>query len=765
VRTAPDASSSLYVAGQSAAPHSGSAYRPLMDEHGAPPRVIARPQPSGGGSGGAPQAPPVYSSRGAGGASAGSGSGSGGAPRVLSGASAGLPGGGALRGSLAGMPRPSDPAANGGVLPRVLTRGAPPPSASASASSANAYAAAPQPPQPLPAARAPPPAAAAAPPPPHAHPSSSSSASSGGAPSPAALAAGLPLTAASVLKHHRDSLSEFEQSEVLEYPAIWYTGAGAAKIRGVPGLPGPSNHGYDDERGDYVSVPHDHLGFRYEVLSLLGKGSFGAVLRCFDHKTQTLRAVKIIRNKKRFHHQALVEVKILEHLRARDPGDGSNMVHMHEYFYFRSHLCIAFELLSINLYEFIKNNNFQGLSIGLIRRFAQQLLVSLRFLRAARVIHCDLKPENILLRAPNKSGIKVIDFGSSCFEEERVYTYIQSRFYRSPEVILGLPYDVGIDMWSLGCILAELYTGYPLFPGENETEQLACIMESLGLPPRALLEPAARRKQFFDSAGAPRLVANSRGKRRRPGTKELGLALRCSDAGFVAFLQGCLRWDPRERLSPDAALAHEWICDGALPPPPPLPPPGAAPQSSSSSSSSHRGGTAPSASNNAAPGVPGLYGASSGGGGGSSASAAAAAAAAARVSAHRAAQQQQPLQHSSHHAQQAPSAAQHALPSLAIYGAPARGAPAAHGGGVEPPRQVPPGYPGAPAYGGSHHSQQQQPPAVYASQHASGALTDRAHHRPAPSAGGGVLAALADVRAMFPPLAPLAPAGSRSRRC
>jgi dual specificity tyrosine-phosphorylation-regulated kinase 2/3/4 len=737
-----------------------------VDEPGAPPRVISRPQQQQQSGSGAPQAPPVYSSRGAGGASAG---GVGGAPRVLSGASAGLPGGTALRGSLAGVTRPSDPAASGGVLPRVLTRGAPPPSSAsaAAAAAANAYAA---PPPPLPAARPPPASAAppsgAAPPPPHS--ASASAASSGGAPSPAALAAGLPLTAASVLKHHRESLSEFEQSEVLEYPAIWYTGAGAAKIRGVPGLPGPSNHGYDDERGDYVSVPHDHLGFRYEVLSLLGKGSFGAVLRCFDHKTQTLRAVKIIRNKKRFHHQALVEVKILEHLRARDPGDGSNMVHMHEYFYFRSHLCIAFELLSINLYEFIKNNNFQGLSIGLIRRFAQQLLVSLRFLRAARVIHCDLKPENILLRAPNKSGIKVIDFGSSCFEEERVYTYIQSRFYRSPEVILGLPYDVGIDMWSLGCILAELYTGYPLFPGENETEQLACIMEALGLPPRALLEPAARRKQFFDSAGAPRLVANSRGKRRRPGTKDLALALRCSDAGFVAFLQGCLRWDPRERLSPDAALAHEWICDGALPPPPPLPPPGVAPASygappSSSSSSQRGGGTAPAASHNAAPGVPGLYGTSSSGG---SSAAAAAAAAAQRVSAHRAAQQQpQHGSSSSSHAQQQ----QHALPSLAIYGAPARGgAPAAHTG-VEPPRAVPPGYPGAPAYGGgAYHSQQQQqqPPAVYASQHASGALTDRAHHRPAPSSGGGgVLAALADVRALFPPLAPLAPAGSRSRRC
>ena len=157
-------------------------------------------------------------------------------------------------------------------------------------------------------------------------------------------------------------------------------------------------------------------------------------------------------------------------------------------------------------YEFIKNNNFQGLSLGLIRRFAIQLLASLRYLRKHRIIHCDLKPENILLKAPNKSGIKMIDFGSSCFEDERVYTYIQSRFYRSPEVILGLPYDVGIDMWSFGCILAELYTGYPLFPGENEVEQLACIMEGMGVPPKSILDQSTRKKMFFDSMGNPRIV-------------------------------------------------------------------------------------------------------------------------------------------------------------------------------------------------------------------------------------------------------------------
>ena len=137
----------------------------------------------------------------------------------------------------------------------------------------------------------------------------------------------------------------------------------------------------------------------------------------------------------------------------------------------------------MNLYEFIKNNNFQGVSLGLIRRFAIQILASLRSMRKLRIIHCDLKPENILLKQSNKSGIKVIDLGSSCFVDERVYTYIQSRFYRSPEVILGLPYGTPIDMWSFGCILAELYTGYPIFPGENEQEQLLCIMEICGRPP------------------------------------------------------------------------------------------------------------------------------------------------------------------------------------------------------------------------------------------------------------------------------------------
>ena len=84
--------------------------------------------------------------------------------------------------------------------------------------------------------------------------------------------------------------------------------------------------------------------------------------------------------------------------------------------------------------------------------------------------------------------MKLIDFGSGCFEKEQMYTYIQSRFYRAPEIMLGITYTTAIDMWSLGCILAELATGFPLFPGKTEPDQMSLLVEMLGLPPINLLE-------------------------------------------------------------------------------------------------------------------------------------------------------------------------------------------------------------------------------------------------------------------------------------
>ncbi|CAJ0648094.1 16542_t:CDS:10 [Entrophospora sp. SA101] len=313
----------------------------------------------------------------------------------------------------------------------------------------------------------------------------------------------IPMKPQEALKTYAPYLSLYERTEIMDFPEVYFVGPNAAKAAASPELKG-CNYGFDDERGDYKVVMGDHLCFRFEIVDTLGKGSFGQVLKCLDHKTGEYIAVKIIRNKKRFHCQALVEVNILENLTRW-------------------------------------KTNFQGFSLGLIKRFCVQLLNSLSLLQRHRIVHCDLKPENVLLKHPTKSSIKVIDFGSSCFDNEKVYTYIQSRFYRSPEVILGMTYNMAIDMWSLGCILAELYT-------ENEQEQLACIMEVQGVPSLYLIEKSTRKKLFFDVNGNPRPVINSKGKRRKPSSKSLGQALKCSDEVFLDFISRCLQWDPEKRL-------------------------------------------------------------------------------------------------------------------------------------------------------------------------------------------------------------------------
>ncbi|XP_036321740.1 dual specificity tyrosine-phosphorylation-regulated kinase 2 [Rhagoletis pomonella] len=368
-----------------------------------------------------------------------------------------------------------------------------------------------------------------------------------------------PMTPAELVKKYRNYLTDVEFEELKVYKEIWYFGQNASKNYNKTTTNGTANAGFDDDNGNYKIIEHDHIAFRYEILEVIGKGSFGQVIRAMDHKTNTYVAIKIIRNKRRFLNQAVVELNILDELREKDADGSHNVIHMLDYTYFRKHLCITFELLSLNLYELIKKNNYNGFSMSLIRRFCNSIVKCLRLLYKENIIHCDLKPENILLKQRGSSSIKVIDFGSSCYVSRKIYTYIQSRFYRSPEVILGLQYGTAIDMWSLGCILAELYTGFPLFPGENEVEQLACIMEVIGLPPKDLIANATRRRLFFDSRGAPRCTTNSKGRKRLPGGKSLSQILFCQDRYFINFLQRCLEWDPAERMTPEEAAHHEFL--------------------------------------------------------------------------------------------------------------------------------------------------------------------------------------------------------------
>ncbi|UJR20329.1 hypothetical protein I4U23_023460 [Adineta vaga] len=367
-----------------------------------------------------------------------------------------------------------------------------------------------------------------------------------------------PMKPADALMHYGFQLTEFERSEISDYNEIYFLGLEAEK------LPATNVKEYDDENGSYIKVNRDHICYRFEILETLGKGSFGLVLRCYDHKKKETVALKIIRNKKRFQQQGLVEVNILTHLKALDSDNSLNLVHIKEHFYFRSHLCITFEILGINLYELIRKNNYQGFSIHLVRRFANSLLQCLRITFREKIIHCDLKPENIILRQKGSSSIKVIDFGSGCFQSQRIYTYIQSRFYRAPEIILGIPYTPAIDMWSLGCILVELFTGHPVFPGENEQEQLAMIIEVIDLPPIHVLDQGSRRKLFFDSKGNPRTASAKTVKKRRPASRPLAQILRTTDNNFIDFIRRCLEWDPLVRLNPEEGLRHPWIVESKL---------------------------------------------------------------------------------------------------------------------------------------------------------------------------------------------------------
>ena len=176
----------------------------------------------------------------------------------------------------------------------------------------------------------------------------------------------------------------------------------------------------------------------------------------------------------------------------------------------------------------LKACKFKGFDVKVVKNMAIQLLIALRFLKKTNIIHCDLKPENILLKYYNKSMIKVIDFGSSCLCDERLYTYIQSRFYRAPEIILGLPYDYSIDIWSFGCIICELITGQPIFAGDSENDQFACFLEVLGLPPEYLVEKSSRKNVYFEEDNRTLKIMISKANR-KVGTKSLETILGSRD--------------------------------------------------------------------------------------------------------------------------------------------------------------------------------------------------------------------------------------------
>eukprot|EP00041_Stephanoeca_diplocostata_P007019 m.97012 g.97012 ORF g.97012 m.97012 type:complete len:458 (-) comp16681_c0_seq1:127-1500(-) len=357
---------------------------------------------------------------------------------------------------------------------------------------------------------------------------------------------------------HRE-LSQYERVEASQYPEVYFV-----PKTNFPAV-GTKNKAFDDENSRYLTTLGDHIAYRYEVQSKLGKGAFGDVYLVYDHKTSSRCALKIIRNEHRFHVQGRIEVKVLESL--QDQSDRYCCVKMLDSFTFRSHLCLTFELHSHDLYTELKSREFVGLSVNEVRTMVASITSCLKVLKERKIVHADLKPENILLLDEDSRDVKVIDFGSSCYEHTRIHTYVQSRYYRAPEIVLGAGYGCPVDMWSLGCIIVELLTGRPLFAAKNERDLLLYMMELLDMPPPTMLRRSERSKDFFYTSGEEQIeyhllrVVDRKGRRRDPNTRSLASCFgkACTDESLLDFVRQCLVWDPSDRLTPQAALQHPFL--------------------------------------------------------------------------------------------------------------------------------------------------------------------------------------------------------------
>lgn len=364
----------------------------------------------------------------------------------------------------------------------------------------------------------------------------------------------IPYPPALVIRLFSKSLTYYEQSEILNYKNIYYIASGIGKLE-----PNSQevNNGFDDDRNDYILLKNDHIFYRYEILEILGRGSYGQVIKAFDHKEKKFIALKIIRNLSCIIHQAKIEIQILYKLIIPNPGNRF-VISIIEHFIFRNHICLTFDLLDITLYQYVKARS-SPLSLLSVRNIAEQILLGIKFYHSLGVLHCDLKPENIML-TEDKAYVKIIDFGSGCFINKKAFTYIQSRYYRAPEVILQIGYDMKIDMWSLGCIIAEIVMGKPIFTGRDEIDQFLAMMEVLGMPPSYIMEKSAKKDAVVKAL--KKNIHSS--KTRVPASKSLKSLLGINDMVFLEFITSnfyleCLAWDPNDRLSADDALNHEFF--------------------------------------------------------------------------------------------------------------------------------------------------------------------------------------------------------------
>ncbi|KAF9239091.1 kinase-like domain-containing protein [Melanogaster broomeanus] len=340
-----------------------------------------------------------------------------------------------------------------------------------------------------------------------------------------------------------------------------------------------------DPEGYYQVILGEQLdGGRYQVFSSLGKGMFANVVRArvLQEAGESGKevAIKIIRSQESMYRAGLKEVLILNKLRQADPDDKKHIVRLERSFEHRGHLCLVFESMSMNLRDVVKRfGKDVGLNIKAVRAYAHQLFLALGLLKKTNIMHADIKPDNILVNE-QKTVLKLCDLGSASDASENDITpYLVSRFYRAPEIILGVPYDPALDVWSIGCTLYELYTGKILFPGRSNNQMLLLMMELKGRFNAKTIKKAKFGDVYFDEQGGfesietdrvtganvVRKVHISKASRDLRSRLMPPSSVKLTDdemkllTSFIDLLDKCLTLDPARRITPKEALAHPFI--------------------------------------------------------------------------------------------------------------------------------------------------------------------------------------------------------------
>ncbi|KAL5038852.1 serine threonine protein kinase CMGC group [Batrachochytrium dendrobatidis] len=342
----------------------------------------------------------------------------------------------------------------------------------------------------------------------------------------------------------------------------------------------------DDADGHLCIRIYDYITPRFQILKLLGQGTFGKVVEAFDKHQNKRVAIKIIKAIPKYREAAKIELNVLELIELHDPGNSKRCIHLRETFEFHNHICMVFDLLSQSLFDYFKANFFSPFSTLHIQSFAHQILVAAAYLHSLGITHTDLKPENLMLestesrqilferhslkppcRALINTGLMLIDFGSATLKQDFHSNIVSTRHYRAPEIILGVKWSYPCDVWSIGCILAELYIGKALFQTHDNLEHLRMMEIVLGKFPSSMVCRSPSANQFFNKQGFvkyPNTHTDSKSIEFVSLVRPLTSIINGSDElsqKLLDLLQKMLAIDPNTRISAKNALHHPLFAD------------------------------------------------------------------------------------------------------------------------------------------------------------------------------------------------------------